>query len=459
MNLKDLKTVYFLGIGGIGMSALARYFKATGLDVHGYDKTCNDYTTQLESEGFKIHYHEDISAIPQEVLDGSSGIAIYTPAVPASHSELVYLKDRGIRVYKRSEVLGIISGGSYTIAVAGTHGKTTTSSMIAHMLYESGINFTAFLGGISSNFNSNYVHYTEGRSLFEQPLMVVEADEFDRSFLHLSPDIAIVTSTDADHLDIYGAHEEVKKSFTEFVLRTHADGTAIIRQGLEPGFPGRVLHYGGDEASQARYTDIGVRNHDFYFTYSFEDKHAEIRNALPGFHNVENATAALTACLSAGVPLQPLIRACASFKGVKRRFEYIYRDSTHTVIDDYAHHPTELRACISSVRELYPGKKLTGIFQPHLYSRTRDFADEFAEALDMLDECWLMDIYPARELPIEGVNSEFLALKMRKNPVLISKENILKNLAVEKPELLLILGAGDIDQLIKPIRKYYEKVD
>lgn len=457
MNINEIRTAYFLGIGGIGMSALARYFKAIGMDVHGYDKTRNDFTRQLESEGFIIHYTEDIDAIPEAVLSKTNSIAIYTPAIPADHKELKYLQVKGIDLYKRSQVLGMISKGSYTIAVAGTHGKTTTSSMIAHMLNECGVSFTAFLGGISSNFGSNYVRKDNGVDLFDQPLMVVEADEFDRSFLQLSPDIAIVTSTDPDHLDIYGSHEDVINSFRSFLGKLHTNGTAILNERVAIETDKNTLHYGFSTSMDVYCSDIMVKDHHFKFMYNNGDIHAEVRNALPGFHNVENATAAITACLCLKLPLHLLVKACAGFLGVKRRFEYIVNTDKHIVIDDYAHHPSELSACILSVKELYPGRKLTGIFQPHLFTRTRDFADGFAHALDLLDECWLLDIYPARELPIEGVNSEMLALKMVKNPLLISKPNVLKHLKDDKPELLLILGAGDIDQLIQPIRELYEE--
>lgn len=457
MNLKDIKTAYFLGIGGIGMSAIARYFKAIGIDVHGYDKTRNDFTKTLEEEGFNIHYYENIEAIPQDVQNGVKSIVIYTPAIPKDNAELQFFIQKSIRLYKRAEVLGILSTNAYTIAVAGTHGKTTTSSLIAHILNECRINFTAFLGGVSTNFNSNYFHKTDGISLFEKPIVVVEADEFDRSFLHLKPNIAIVTSTDADHLDIYGEADEVKRSFQEFVDCIRTGGLAIINDLLSLTTNEELVTYGKTKEALAQYSEVKVINHQFCFKYKHQSYSFEVKNALPGFHNVENATAAITAALHINLPLKMVVNACATFKGVKRRFEYVYNDGNKVVIDDYAHHPTELKACISSVKELYPKKKLTGVFQPHLYSRTRDFADEFAAALDMLDECWLMDIYPARELPIEGINAEFLAIKMKKNPLLISKENVLKKLEEEQEELLLIVGAGDIDQLVKPIKLIYEK--
>lgn len=456
MNIQDIKIAYFLGIGGIGMSAIARYFMEIGIEVHGYDKTRNDFTIELENEGFIIHYEEDIDAIPAQVT-GKRGLVVYTPAIPVDNREYQYLLANKVKLYKRAEVLGMISRQAYTIAVAGTHGKTTTTSLIAHILNSCRVNFTAFLGGVSSNFNSNYFHRINGAQLMNKPIMVVEADEFDRSFLQLSPDIAIVTSTDADHLDIYGNASAVKKSFQDFLYCLKENGIAIINEKLDLQSKSETLFYGKGEDSDALYLDVKISNGRFSFFYQFGNFTAQVINGLPGFHNVENATAAITAALSLNLPLEDIVAACESFRGVRRRFEYIVKDDQHIVIDDYAHHPAELRACINSVKKLYPDKKLTGVFQPHLYSRTRDFAEEFAEVLDTLDECWLLDIYPARELPIEGINSEFLALKMQKTPLLIDKRNVLKRLEIEKPELLLLLGAGDIDQLVKPIKILYEK--
>lgn len=458
MDFKQIKTAYFIGIGGIGMSAIARYMLSEGIAVYGYDKTRNDFTIQLESEGFHIHYNDHIDHIPEAVKTRQDAIVIYTPAIPKDNKIFKWLNQHQIRLYKRAEVLGIISKNTYTIAVAGTHGKTTTSSMVAHLLNTCNVNFTAFLGGISSNFNSNYIQKRNGKSLFAKDIMVVEADEFDRSFLHLHPDIAIVTSTDADHLDIYGEAIEVKKSFQMFVDQVDPNGYSIINDTLDLHANSKNILYGSSLIADAKLQKVQVKDHQFHFDYSFDSAAVHVVNALPGFHNVENATAAITACLCLHLPLAELIKACASFKGVKRRFEYVVNLPNKVVIDDYAHHPTELKACINSVRELYPNHKITGIFQPHLFSRTRDFVDDFAASLDLLDECWLLDIYPARELPIVGVNSEYLALKMQKNPLLMVKDNVLKHLQQEQPELLLILGAGDIDQLVKPIKDIYEKV-
>jgi UDP-N-acetylmuramate--alanine ligase len=458
LNINKIHIAYFLGIGGIGMSAIARYFKSIGIEVHGYDKTRNDFTRQLENEGFIIHYDEQINLIPEAILSGE-GIVIYTPAIPASHLEKIHIQNLNIRLYKRAEVLGIISQQTFTIAVAGTHGKTTTSCLIAHILNENNINFIAFLGGISTNLNSNYIHKTDGIDFLDQPIMVVEADEYDRSFLHLKPDIAIVTSTDADHLDIYGETSEVKKSFQEFVNGIKKNGIAILNEKTELTSTERQIIYGKNENCEARYNQIAVQDFEFTFDYYFEKYISKITNGLPGFHNVENATAAITACLNIGLDFNQTIAACRSFLGVKRRFEYVFKDQNFVVIDDYAHHPTELTSFITSVKELYPNQKITGIFQPHLYSRTRDFADDFSRSLDLLDECWLLNIYPARELPIEGVNSEMLALKMQKPALITSKDNVLKKLSIEKPEVLLIMGAGDIDQLIQPIKIIYHEAN
>ncbi len=455
MKLTDIKTAYFIGIGGIGMSAIARYFNSIGIKVSGYDKTRNDFTIQLEKEGFDIHYNEDIKAIPEEILQ-NKGIVIYTPAIPNEHKEKLYLLSLGIKLYKRAEILGLISENQYTIAIAGTHGKTTTSCLIAHILNNNNINFTAFLGGISTNLNSNYIHKTDGIKLLKEDIIVVEADEYDRSFLHLKPNISIVTSTDADHLDIYGQHADVIESFHEFLKNTKANGKKIICEKADIKEDTDNIKYGKDENCKAIIRDINIKEGQFHFQYHYAETTVEVCNGIPGFHNVENTTAAITACLQMGLTIETIVESCAKFLGVKRRFEYIVNQENQIVIDDYAHHPTELSSFILSVKELYPYQKTVGIFQPHLYSRTRDFADEFAESLDLLDECWLMDIYPARELPIPGINSEFLALKMKKPVVLISHDNILKQLKEKQVPLLLIMGAGNIDQLIKPITEIYQ---
>lgn len=455
MNFKNLNTVYFIGVGGIGMSAIARYFLSLKKEVYGYDKTPNEFTYQLEKEGMVIHYHEDVKSIPEQVYDEEKSLVIYTPAIPSNHAELLHLKSKNIKVYKRAEILGLISKNTFTIAVAGTHGKTTTSCLIAHLLYSNGINFTGFLGGISSNYQSNFIEYKKGKELFDLPISVVEADEYDRSFLQLSPNILIVTSTDADHLDIYGEAEKVKSSFQSFVHCLLPDGNAIIKNGLDLQSLHNLISYGFENKQGASYQKVNIVDHKFNFEFAYLNQVINLKMGLPGLHNVENATAAIVVALLLGIDNEGIENAIETFKGVKRRFDIIVNNEKGVYIDDYAHHPTELTACINSVKMLYPNKKITGIFQPHLFSRTRDFADGFAEALNLLDECWLLDIYPARELPIEGITSEFLALKMNSNVCLTTNTEILKKLKENKPEVLLTLGAGDIDKLIQPIKDLY----
>lgn len=453
MNLKHLKHAYFIGIGGIGMSAIARYFNSIGMEVVGYDKTANPFTKQLESEGIAIHYEDNKKHIPNFV-NSEEAIVIYTPAIPKDNKILDFIVSNKIELFKRAQVLGLISKNSYTLAVAGTHGKTTTSSLVAHILNENNINFTAFLGGISTNLKSNYIHKTDGIQLFDKTIMVVEADEYDRSFLQLQPDVAIVTSTDADHLDIYGEANKVKESFQDFVNLINKNGVAILNEKTDLTANCEQINYGFDKENEAFAADVKIVDFQFGFDFCFEDKRTHVINGLPGFHNIENATSAIVMCQKIGLSLEKIANSCKTFLGVKRRFEYIV-NKEYIVIDDYAHHPTELESFIKSVKELYPKKQITGIFQPHLFSRTRDFADDFASALDMLDNCWLMDIYPAREQPIEGINAEFLAFKMNKTPLITVGVNILKHLKERKPEVLLIMGAGDIDQLIQPIREIY----
>lgn len=449
-ELKDIKTVYFVGIGGIGMSAIARYFHGRGVSVHGYDKTATTLTRKLEQEGMTIHYTEDVSAIPTQV-----DLVVYTPAVPAEHAELQYFRANGFPLKKRAEVLGIISRGMRTIAVAGTHGKTTTSTIVTHLLRSGGVDCTAFLGGIAGNFDSNYVH---GQSEW----VVVEADEYDRSFLQLSPDLAVITSMDPDHLDIYGDPESMLETgFLAFARRLESEGRLWVQEKLEGHYTNfeNVSTYG---LNGGRYRSDNLRVENGFFTFDYHNPKVSMEGlqlSLPGAHNVENATAAITIALELGVNEAAIRRALRDFKGVKRRFETIYRDEQRVYIDDYAHHPSELRAAIGAARMLFPNKRITGVFQPHLYSRTRDFADGFAEALDQLDEIVLLDIYPAREKPIPGVNSELLLGKMKNEQKQLTQKGALLEIIKEKePEVLLTLGAGDIDTLIEPIAKWFESV-
>ena len=464
IELKDIRRIYFIGIGGIGMSALARYFHFHGRKVSGYDKTATALTHQLEGEGIAIHYEEDLDAIPKE-----ADLVVYTPAVPAAHKELVWYQQHSYTLMKRSEVLGLITAGSFNICVAGTHGKTTVTTMIAHILRHSGYGCNAFLGGIAVNYNSNF--WSDKRNV-----CVVEADEYDRSFLRLSPDVAVITAMDADHLDIYGTAQAVEQAFIDFSGRLKPGGLLVNRKGLrrEGELKGdRHLTYDIDSAAGSPAihgepdvvaTDITIDQGDYMFSVKTADWSLE-RIALPmgGRHNVENATAAIAVAHSLGIAGDKIVSAVAAFRGVKRRFEYIIKKPGRVFIDDYAHHPEELRALISGARELFGKMKCTIIFQPHLFTRTRDFLDGFAASLDLADEVFLLPIYPARELPIEGVTSELIAEKMTKGKAttVADKKEILKIIEDKAGqddglELLIIAGAGDIDTLVEPIRQLLE---
>lgn len=452
MELNHIKQVYLIGIGGIGMSGLARYFNHLGCAVYGYDKTPTHLTAELQQEGIQIIFEDEANQIPALFAQPDAAtLVIYTPAIPKDSAILNAFVDRGFEIYKRSQVLGIISKGSYTVAVAGTHGKTTTSSLIAHLLKSSGVDCSAFLGGIATNYNSNILYGSSN-------IMVVEADEYDRSFLTLHPDIAIVTSMDADHLDIYGNHEHLQESFRLFASQLKPEGKLIVKQGL-PLSGGRTYGISNDEAEIKGY-NIRIENGDFYFDFTNGEVVIEnIKMGIPGMHNIENAVAATQAALYVNVKPEDIKAALASFRGVKRRFEYIVKTSEHIYIDDYAHHPAELQACIASVKKLYPEHKLTVIFQPHLYTRTRDFAPGFAEALDMADELLMMDIYPARELSIEGVSSDTILSQMQlKDKRLLSRQQIVDYVVEHKPELLLTVGAGDIDQMVEPLKNALQNV-
>lgn len=446
MELESINRVYLIGIGGIGMSALARYFKKRGCVVCGYDKTSTSLTAALMNEGIPVVFQDEEDNIPVSFqLRDANTLIIYTPAIPANSQILNYFLSRSFILKKRSEVLGIISKGMFTIAVAGTHGKTTTSCIIAHILKDSGYDCSAFLGGIATNYNTN-VLFGDNNTL------VVEADEYDRSFLTLHPDIAIVTSMDADHLDIYGNKDQLVQSFRQFASQLKSGGRLIYREGLQ--LEGGQT-YAADQLADILAVNVRVKEGRFFFDFKNSNLVLEnIQMALPGLHNIENAVAAIEVALHLGIDADKIRQALANFKGVKRRFEYIVKDEDHIYIDDYAHHPEELRACIQAIKTLYPDKKLTTIFQPHLFTRTRDFAENFAEVLSMTDELIMLDIYPARELPIEGVNSEMIldhvniSAKQLKN-----KQGAIEYIRNEKPELLLTVGAGDIDTLIEPLKK------
>lgn len=445
MELGKINKVYFVGVGGIGMSALARYFAKRGQMVCGYDKTKTKLTNTLEQEGIEISYLDDVSAIPSAFADHNEDtLIVYTPAIPKDSKVLNHFIQKGFSLKKRSEVLGIISKGMFCIGIAGTHGKTTTSSIVAHILKDTGYDCTAFLGGITTNYSSNV--------LFGQNnIVVVEADEYDRSFLTLHPDIAVVTSMDADHLDIYGDKSQLEDSFRLYAAQLKNNGTLYAHEGLPLE---NSISYAASETATARAHHIRVEGAKFVFDY--QDESAEIKDIslmLPGKHNVENTTVAIAIALKLGIDAEKIKQAVANFKGVKRRFEYIVNLADQIYIDDYAHHPQELAACFDAVRQLYPNKKLTVVFQPHLFTRTRDFADEFAKVLSTADDLLLLEIYPARELPLEGIDSKFLLDKISlENKRICGKDFVLQYVKDTKPELILTVGAGDIDTLIEPLK-------
>ncbi|QPH41118.1 UDP-N-acetylmuramate--L-alanine ligase [Pedobacter endophyticus] len=445
MELSKINRVFFVGIGGIGMSALARYFAKRGQVVCGYDKTRTKLTEALEREGILITYIDEASALPLAFLDNHDDtLVVYTPAIPKDSKILNHFIDHVFALKKRSEVLGIISKGMFCIGVAGTHGKTTTSSIVAHILKDTGYDCTAFLGGITSNYNSNVL-------FGKNNVVVVEADEYDRSFLTLHPDIAVVTSMDADHLDIYGDKSHLEESFRLYANQLKENGTLYAHEGLPLE---NSVSYAASATAEARAENLRVAGSKFVFDY--EDQSTSIKNIelmLPGKHNVENTTVAIAIALKLGIDAGKIKAAVANFKGVKRRFEYIVNNNDQIYIDDYAHHPEELKACFDAVRQLYPDKKLTVIFQPHLFTRTRDFADEFAKVLSTADELMLLEIYPARELPLEGINSQFLLDKITSNNKKVcGKDFVIQHVKETKPELILTVGAGDIDTLIDPLK-------
>lgn len=442
------------------MSALARWFNTNGYDVSGYDKTSTTLTTELQNEGIAIHFNDDVAQIPPKVLNDTEGaLIIYTPAVPEDLNEKLALLEKGHQLYKRSQILGFLSEANYTIAVAGTHGKTTTSSMIAHLLKSNEIDCTAFVGGIMTNYDSNLIIGEKGG------VFVVEADEFDRSFLTLSPDVAIITAMDPDHLDIYGSGDSLKASFNEFVSKIKAEGSLVVEANvanelkIDRNQKLNVVTYGVDEG-EARAETLNIENGSFCFTYSFDDFEVhDLSLALPGFHNVSNAVAAMTSAVEADIQITPsqIQKGVNSYTGVKRRFEYVLRNERVVYIDDYAHHPEEIKACIKSVKALYPDKEITAVFQPHLYSRTQDFAEGFSESLSEADRVLLLDIYPARELPIPGVTSEIIKKGIPADRVVsYHLEDVLDYFDTTLPEVLLTLGAGDIDRLVQPIKEKLE---
>ncbi|TPE42847.1 UDP-N-acetylmuramate--L-alanine ligase [Pontibacter mangrovi] len=462
MKLEDYSYIYFLGIGGIGMSALARWFRAKGFPVWGYDKTRTALTQALEQEGIAVHYEDDVAHLPQEVLQHKDQtLVVLTPAIPAEHSEWAYLKEQGYTIKKRSEVLGIITASAYTVAVAGTHGKTTTSSIVAHLLHHAGVACSAFLGGIATNLNSNLLI---GKGETEHEVVVVEADEYDRSFLTLFPEIAIVTSADPDHLDIYGDKEEMIRTFQRFISQVKPGGFLFLHELTDARLaeqvqPGVQVYKYSLKSGDAHVQQLQVNGHWFEFdAVSPFGNIAGLRLGVPGFHNVENTLAAILAAQALQVSAPGIKAGVEAFTGVKRRFEFVYEAGGKVYIDDYAHHPKEIDAFMESLRALYPSKRIKVIFQPHLFTRTRDFAAEFAESLSKADELVLLDIYPAREKPLPGVTSHMI-LEQANCPVkeLMHKEEIVENLLKNGDfDVLATVGAGDIDTLVKPIRNFLE---
>ncbi|UII23243.1 UDP-N-acetylmuramate--L-alanine ligase [Fulvivirga ligni] len=455
MKLTDYHSVYFIGIGGIGMSALARWFVHNGYQVSGYDRTPTKLTKVLEQEGMAIHYDDNVENIPADVMDNmEKSLVVYTPAIPASHQEFNYLKDKGYTIKKRSAILGMISEHFFTVAVAGTHGKTTTSSMVAHLLKSAGKDITMFLGGLATNYDSNFIANESDKAV-----AIVEADEFDRSFLTLSPDLAIVTSADADHLDIYGDKSHLEQSFKEFINKIKDSGKLYIND--------KIVNELVDHTAKAEINTYGMNRGQFlasnvtmengFFQFDYNDKQTRIERLIlgvPGFHNVENITAAIAIGLELGLSDDQIRHGVETYSGVKRRFEYQLRTEQIVYVDDYAHHPVEINAFLTSLKALYPDRKVTAIFQPHLFTRTRDFADGFAESLSLADEVILLDIYPAREEPIEGVTSELLFKDITSEAKeLCSKEHLIECLKEKELEVVATIGAGDIDKLVEPVKE------
>lgn len=439
---------YFIGIGGIGMSAIARLLLQRGFAVAGYDKTPSDITAALQAEGASISFEDELSTIPAGMLEAQHTLVISTPAVPVGQKIPAFFRENGFEMVKRAKALGMITADGITLAVAGTHGKTTTTTLIAHLLEVAQYPFTALLGGVSTNYGSNLL--SRGTEYF-----VTEADEFDRSFLQLQPAYAAITSMDADHLDIYGDAASMHQAYADFAalvrrkLVYQVDAPLPLPAGLS------TQAYGPGAAVQA--ANIRIENGRFVFDYQGNVNIFDLVCGMPGLHNIENALAAITLVLEIGVRPEVIREGMASFKGVKRRFELVYESASKVFIDDYAHHPTEIAALLDSVRMLYPGKKLLGIFQPHLFSRTRDFMAGFAESLSGLDSCMLLDIYPARELPIAGISSEVLLGQITCEKQLVAKEDLLAAVAAQSFDVLLSIGAGDIDRLVQPLAAQLQK--
>jgi len=465
-EIKKIGAVYFVGVGGIGMSAIARFFNSKGAKVSGYDRSATSLTEELEAEGISVHYEENIDLIPKKV-----DLVVYTPAVPKGHKELAFYQQNGYRVMKRSDVLEMITVSSFNVCISGTHGKTTTTTMIAHLLRDSGYGCTAFLGGISVNYGTNFWSQAPGGKS-NKNVCVIEADEYDRSFLKLSPDVAVITAMDPDHLDVYGTPAAVEQAFIEFSKKLRPGGLLLSKFGLKRNrelSAERHLTYSlQNESADAYAENITIKNGSYEFDVVIgDDKLENVVLNMGGMHNVENAVAAITVTSSLQIENEKIKAAIESFKGIKRRFEYIVKNDRIVFIDDYAHHPEELRALIHGAKALFRQKKCTIVFQPHLYTRTRDLADGFAEALDLADEIILLPIYPAREEPIGGVSSEMILAKMKnENKQIMTKSELLswiekdysKKLNMEFGEVLITAGAGDIDTMIDPFRSILESI-
>lgn len=462
MNIDLYKHIYLIGIGGIGMSALARYFNAKGKQVCGYDKVQSDLCKELEAEGIQIHYSDGMEAISKEIKEATYNeiLVIYTPAIPTDNVVLNFFKDKGFELHKRAEVLGMISRQSFTIAVAGTHGKTTTSAILAHVLYSAGKESTAFLGGISKNYNTNLMLAEKGN------ILIVEADEYDRSFLQLQPDIAIITSVDADHLDIYKDKEDLHVAFKQFASQIKQKGLLLVEESIAIDFPipdqGVKLTYSAVNKADYVAENIRVKEGKMIFDMTaldimpgmtYEKNQTDLEFILPGIHNVSNAIAASAVACYLGLSCNDVVEGLATFKGINRRFDVHINTQQLAYIDDYAHHPEEVSATINAAKLLFPKREITVVFQPHLFSRTQDFSHEFAKSLSLADQLILLDIYPAREEAIEGVSSEMLLdLCTIPKKETCSKQELLKILEGENLDVLLTLGAGDIGTLVKPIK-------
>lgn len=449
------ENVYFIGIGGIGMSALARYFSQNGRRVGGYDKTATPLTQQLEAEGIEIHYEDDLSLVAPEFKKKERALIIYTPAIPNNHSEYNYFKTEGFELLKRSEVLGLITQSNKSVAISGTHGKTTISSMVAHVFHHCNIPFTAFLGGISKDLGSNYFHDSESK------VTVIEADEYDRSFLHLHPEMIVVSAIDPDHLDIYGTKEEMQRTFKHFLTNNlSSNGIGLIHSSLKPILGNSYKTYSIEDTEADYYTaNFRVENSEFRADFHWAGGVVEdVKIGLPGIHNMENALAAFGVGIERGISPEELKSAIARYTGVDRRFDVQLKTDKIVYIDDYAHHPAEITKLVESVRKMFPNRMVLGVFQPHLYSRTHDFAKGFAQSLELLDEVILLPIYPARELPIPGVNSQMLLDLIQMNSkTLCSKKQLLSLIRASKCNVVLTIGAGDIGAEVQNVKEFLQK--